>query len=257
MSEQRVFILRGRAGTNGNVFGLHLFRPEAGTVREVPLEKLHSSSYADEAGLFRAAHDYAREHGFAAAFPTFLGKDPTSIALVLLRSEIVQQHDVLRRELGGSLEDLADLFIAVRDYANEHTFRGGYPTMHRLGSGPDARYRVLLFPGPGIVSNSEMAVEPGWRPWDSVAMSYRRAHEFALERGFLSGLPTFNHKDNGDEIGQSEKDLNELLTDGWRVLSITPMASAPAMRLRSPARQRDRKAEAPQFFSAAVVLLER
>ncbi|MBI2376328.1 MAG: hypothetical protein HYV07_20200 [Deltaproteobacteria bacterium] len=256
MSEQRVFVLRGRAGTNGNSFGLNLFRPEAGVLKEIPLDKLHASSFADEAGLFRAAHDFARENGFATAFPTFQGRDSQSIALVLLRAETATQHDVLRRELGGSLEDLADLFIAVRDYAAEHQFRGGFPTMHRTGSGLEARYRVLLLPGPGMVSNAEMPVEPGWRPWDSVALSFRSAHEFAAARGFLSAMPTFKHKDRGDEIDQSQQALNELLADGWRVRSVTPLdASADD---RNPGKlDAAAKNERPLFYSAAVFVLER
>lgn len=82
------------------VYGTVILRGRGVEVREVPRHELEVLDPDDVPRLFAAAHDYAREHGFAGCFPTFNQRDAGGEPLYEL---VLLRNGTLLRELPADL----------------------------------------------------------------------------------------------------------------------------------------------------------
>jgi hypothetical protein len=168
--------------------------------RDVPGKDLGSPSDSDVGARFRAAHNYARKYGFAAAFPTFFDADygqGVVYGTIFLTSNCAEWRDVPGGDLGGPSDtDVGARFRAVEAYAKRHGFGAGFPNFYQADSGDGTIYGTILLKRDCVEWRDIAAAELG-NPSDSdIGARFRGVAAYAKPKGFFAGFPNF-YSSNG------------------------------------------------------------
>jgi hypothetical protein len=163
---------------------------------------------------FRFTAGVAADEGFVGGYPNFhtatYGRNNVG-GTIFLKSGCSSARNVSLTDLGGpELDDFAAMFRAVHQYATDLAFVGGFPNFLH------AQQRVFseFIGGKKWVSACGIVlIKPGCAEWRDVPLAdlnnpalsdigarFRATNDYAFNRGFVSGFPTFIDADYGSGV---------------------------------------------------------
>lgn len=153
---------------------------------------------------FREAHDYAKWHGMATAWPNFHQADYGDglvCGTFFLPGEAVEWRDVPAAEYGtNNRSDVPAMFRGANDYAASHGFSAGLPNFHEADYGSGSVFGTFLVRAGRNDFRDVPAAELGvWDRTDAPAM-LRAANDYAASQGYSAAFPTFHEADYGSGL---------------------------------------------------------
>lgn len=118
---------------SGFLLGSVFIDSRAAEARDVAIGDLGNPSLEDFGARMRAANAFAHSQGFTGGFPTYYHADYGSgvvCGTVMLKKEAAEFRDILLSDLNITLENYADRFIAVHNFAKTQGFVSGFPTFY-------------------------------------------------------------------------------------------------------------------------------
>jgi Lamin Tail Domain len=151
---------------------------------------------------FREAHDWAKWHGFADAWPNFHEAnygDGVVYGTICLPSATVDWRDVARSAYAVShIEDVPAMFRGANDYAVANGYAAGIPNFHQADYGNGVVYGTFLVKHGKTDFTDVPATELGvWDRRDAPRMM-RAANDYAAAHGYAAAFPTFHEADYGN-----------------------------------------------------------
>jgi Repeat of unknown function (DUF346) len=134
---------------DGLVYGTFLLPDSTVDFRDVPRDDYGIYHVEDVAGMFRAANDYAAQHGYAAGLPDFHQADYGAgvvYGTFLIKPGMIDFRDVPAAVLGlWDRTQVPAMMRAANDYAVHAGYAAAFPTFHEADYGSGLVFGLILF----------------------------------------------------------------------------------------------------------------
>ena len=151
---------------------------------------------------FQLASDYAAKKGYCSGYPSFHdarhGRGIVVGGIFLLTTRVAEWRDAPLGPYGArNVDDVPRLFRAAASYAASENYPGAYPNCHWSQHGSEPVFGTIMI-RPGTAEWRDVPAEALGSPSvDDVGAMMRAASQYAMNKGFAAGFPTFHHAGEG------------------------------------------------------------